>query len=90
MRDDLRPPSNQALGLRPEALPGPLSIQDKNCVACPADSFAFGAVLFLKTIYGNDIPRPIMRKLAYPCEVGRVAGETIGKVYDFFDFWLDS
>ena len=53
--------SRTTLRLWPEALARPLCIQDENCVPGSANCFAFGAMLFLETIYGDDIPRTVFR-----------------------------
>jgi len=51
-----------------------------------ANGFSLGAMLFFKTVYGNDVPRPILLQIAYPGQVGCVAGETVGQMYNCFHF----
>lgn len=55
-------------------------------MSSPADGLALGAMLLFKTIDRDDVPRTILLKIAYPNQVGRVPCETVGQVYDFFNF----
>lgn len=47
-------------------MPRPLAVQDENGVTRAANGFALGAVLFLESIDGNDIPRTVVGKIADP------------------------
>lgn len=82
--NELWPPSNQTLGLQPESVFGPLSVENKNSVAGSPDRLALSPVLFLESVDGNDVPRPIFRKIPNPAKVGRIPRETIGEMDDFF------
>ena len=83
--DDLRPPSHETLCLHPETMLGPLAIKDEHCVTCSTKRFALGAMLFFESVDGNDVPRAVLRKLAYPLEVGRIFLESVGEMNNLFD-----
>lgn len=62
----------------------PLNIQNKYRVPGAPDRFAFGSMLFLEPVNGDDIPRTVGGQLAYPFHVRRVAREPVSEVNDGF------
>lgn len=59
-------------------------------MASSSDRLALGAVLFPETIDGNDIPGPVLCKVADPCDILGIAREPIGKMENLFHFGGDS
>ena len=64
-------------------MPGPLRIKDKHHVARAPHRLALGPMSFLKSVKGNDVPRPIIGQVPNPGQIRRIAGKTVGKVNDF-------
>lgn len=83
--DDLRPPSDEAFRLHPEAVLRPLAVKYEHGVAGSADSFTLGTMLFFEPVYGNDVPGAILIECANPHEIKGIPLEPVGEVNDFFD-----
>lgn len=61
-----------------------MRIEDEYGVTRAPDGLTFGAVLFLETIDGNNVPLPFLGQLANSGQIFCVPREAVGQVDEVF------